>query len=745
MPHPSWLIPLGILIPITLLTPFLGFVRGILFAAVVVLSHASLYQQQIDVLFDGSQDTTITGQIDSFFKPLTHGYQSSFVVNQLNNRPLPIYYKPSLQILWPNDEILLNEAELPQLGERWRLDVTLKPVLGRLNIAGFDKEKHFLTQGWHAYAVVQSAQRVSSSQSLRAKLHAQLLSQSEHLGSQAFILALTFGDRRGLNPDDWGYLKNSGLVHLMAISGLHIGLAFAVGFWIGIAANTLLMLPIVPDLKYPRRCLNTLSWLPLCIGVSFAFGYAWLAGFSLPTQRALFMCSILVLFHSLGLYFNAWKVILICLCSLLFFDPFAVMSAGFWMSFCAVAVIYLFIGTCKFGRGWRGRIKQLFYFQFWMLVGMLPISIYLFQGVTLLAPIYNLVFVPMVGVVVMPLIAVGLFCMSFFPFIAEMIWALVDVTLRPILHSMTFASNAWIEIGSQWTALSVLPLLLSCCYLIFNRMQLVVVCTVFMLVFWPYRSRDGWYLHVLDVGHGLAVLIEKEGDAVLYDTGLAWPGGSYAQSVIHPVLQKLAIQTLDGLLLSHLDSDHAGGRDYVEAALEPNWKRASQYLPGYETCIKGDDWRWNGLQFTVHWPPKMVKRAYNPHSCVITVDDGHTQVLLTGDIDAISEMILARNKALFRAEIMLVPHHGSATSSKGLFVNQVKPKLALASLALDNQWGMPATQVLNQYRSIASKWMDTGTHGQITIHFKNEAYQVSSARTQLSPRWYRQTVRNRVE
>lgn len=745
MPHPSWLIPLGILIPITLLTPFLGFLRGILFAVFVVLSHASLYQQQIDVLFDGSQDTTITGQIDSFFKPLTHGYQSSFVVNQLNNRPLPIYYKPRLQILWPNGEILSNQGELPQLGERWRLDVTLKPVLGRLNIAGFDKEKHYLTQGWHANAVVKSAQRVDNRASLRAKLHAQLIRQSEDLDSHAYLLALTFGDRRGLSSDDWEHLKNSGLVHLMAISGLHIGLAFAVGYWLGIAVNMLLMLPIYPNLKYRRFGLHFLPWLPWCIGVAFAFGYAWLAGFSLPTQRALFMCSILVFFHSVGLYFNAWKVILICLSSLLILDPFAVMSSGFWMSFCAVAVIYLFIGIHKFRGGWRGRIKQLFCFQFWILVGMLPISIYLFQGFSGLAPFYNLLFVPMVGVLVMPLIAVGLFCMPYFPLVAQMIWTGVDIALWPIVHSMTYASDAWLNIGSQWTALSVLPLLLVSCYLIFNRMQLMVVCAVFMLTLWPYRSREGWYLHVLDVGHGLAVLIERQGEAVLYDTGLAWPGGSYVQSVVQPVLKTLAIHELDGLILSHLDNDHAGGRDYAVKALNPKWKRASQHLPGYSSCVKGDQWHWNGLQFTVHWPPKMVKRAYNPHSCVITVDDGHTQVLLTGDIDAISEMILARNKALMRAEIMLVPHHGSATSSKGLFVNQVKPKLALASLALDNQWGMPAVQVLDQYSLVASKWMDTGTHGQITVHFKNDVYQVSSARKHLSPRWYRQTVRNRVE
>ncbi len=745
MPHPLWLIPLGILIPITFLTPLLGFLRGMLFAVIVVLSHASLYQQQIDVLFDGSQDTTITGQIDSFFKPLTHGYQSSFVVNQLNNHPLPFYYKSRLQILWPNAEILPNLVSSPQLGERWRLDVTLKPVLGRLNMAGFDKEKHYVTQRWHANAVVKKAHRIDNNPSLRAELHARLMDQSKNLSSQKYLLALTFGDRSGLASGDWEGLKNSGLIHLMAISGLHIGLAFSVGHWLGIGLKMIVMLPIFPYFNYPRQYLNLLPWLPLCIGVAFAFGYAWLAGFSLPTQRALFMCSILVFFHSLGLYFNAWKVVLICLCCLLILDPFAVMSSGFWMSFCAIAVIYLFIGTQKIEKGWRGRFKQLAYFQLWILLGMLPISIYLFQGFTWLAPFYNLLFVPIVAVVVMPLVALGLFCMSYFPSLAQVIWIGVDVALWPIVHSMAFASNAWLDIGSQWAQLSILPLVLACCYLIFNRVQLGVICVVFILIFWPYRSGTGWYLHILDVGHGLAVLIEKEGRAVLYDTGLAWPGGSYAQSVVKPVMQKLAIQELDGLILSHLDSDHAGGRDYIVKTLNPKWKKASQHLPDYSSCMKGEQWYWNGLKFKVHWPPKMVTRAYNPHSCVITVDDGYTQVLLTGDVDAISEMILARNKTLMRADIMLVPHHGSATSSKGLFVKQVKPKLALASLALDNQWGMPAGIVLNQYSLIESKWMDTGTHGQITIYFKNDEYQVSSARKQLSPRWYRQTVRNRVE
>jgi len=730
MPHHLWLIPLGILIPVAFITPILGVLRGMLCAVLVVLAHGSLYQQRIHVVFDGSQDITITGQIDSFFKPLSHGYQTSFVVQQRNQRSIPWIYSPTLRVIWPQEPESEPQTPLPAIGEQWQLQVKLKPVLGRLNIAGFDKEKHFVTQRWHGVAVVTGAQPISRDASMRGQFRQQVFEQTITLPRQGYLLALSFGDRSHLAQSDWLKLRNSGLIHLLAISGLHVGMAFALGWWV---ARGLTFMPWS-------------SWAPLIGGISLAFCYAWLAGFSLPTQRALLMCAVLAGSTMLGLHFNPWKILLICLCLMLLMDPFSVMSVGFWLSYGAVAVIYLFLRANDGGvSSWRAKLMQLVKLQFWLLVGLLPMSVYVFQGTSVLSPLFNLMFVPWVSVVCLPLIVLALLMTLIAPDVSGVFWRLADGALLPVSYAIEYANWGWQALAQDWALLGMVPLSVLMVYRLLTAVQLFSVATLIIAAVWPRLPPSGWVFNLLDVGHGLAVLIEKDGRAILYDTGLAWPQGSYAQSVIEPVLLAKGITRLDGMILSHLDSDHAGGRGHMESKFSPKWLRASQHLPHYQSCKKGDNWRWQGLDFEVLWPPKLVKRAYNPHSCVVMVSDGYSKVLLTGDIDAISEMILAREKQKLKADIMLVPHHGSASSSKGIFVGQVKPKWALASLALDNQWGMPAPQVLDQYRSQQINWMDTGQYGQIMVHFNDGAMQISSARSELSPRWYRQIVRNRVE
>lgn len=221
----------------------------------------------------------------------------------------------------------------------------------------------------------------------------------------------------------------------------------------------------------------------------------------------------------------------------------------------------------------------------------------------------------------------------------------------------------------------------------------ITALVVLLWQFFPARPKPEWQVQVLDVGQGLAVLIRKDQQSVLYDTGISWQGGSIANSIIVPLLHKSGEHQLSGLLISHTDLDHAGGRADIESTLFPQWKRSSEYIEGYQPCIKGQKWQWQQLNFDVVWPPKQVKRAYNPHSCVVQVSDGQFNLLLTGDVDAISEIILIRDSQLSDVDVMTVPHHGSATSSFPSFVESIKPSVAIASLALNNQWGLPSQDV----------------------------------------------------
>jgi competence protein ComEC len=278
-----------------------------------------------------------------------------------------------------------------------------------------------------------------------------------------------------------------------------------------------------------------------------------------------------------------------------------------------------------------------------------------------------------------------------------------------------------------------------------SRLQrsLLLISSCLFLFF--EEQRIGWQLDVLDVGQGLAMLISKGSGHMLYDTGYRWETGSIAESVIAPVLVKRGVRQLDGLILSHTDTDHAGGRQFIEQRFKPDKKWASEKVAGYRPCIKGEHWYWQGLTFEVLWPPEQVSRAYNAHSCVLRVTDGSVAVLLTGDIDAVSEYLLVREGDKMDADILLIPHHGSDLSSSGVFLDRVTPELAIASLGKDNHWGMPSTDILSRYASRGIQWIDTGEHGQISVRIVDKNWQISSFRATDSQPWYRQLLRNRVE
>jgi competence protein ComEC len=469
----------------------------------------------------------------------------------------------------------------------------------------------------------------------------------------------------------------------------------------------------------------------------FAVGYAALAGFSLPTQRALLACLSVSLIQALGVHFGRWKILLIVCSVILAPDPFSVLTASFWLSFAAVVVIFLFLGLQKRrAYSWVNKLRLLIGMQIWLLVTLIPISMLFFSGFSYLSPLYNLVFVPLVGFVTLPLISIALAFTPISEHFASLFWGLADKSLAPILWILDIGLAGWISVSPMYTAIIVVGLALAFISYLLRSLMPTLLLPVALLWLFPGKTEPNWQLDVLDVGHGLAILIEKNNKAVLYDTGVGWQGGSYAQSVVYPILVNRGISKLDGLILSHLDSDHAGGRKFVETHLYPEWSRSSQSLPNYHPCINGEKWNWQGLKFEALWPPKIVNRAYNPHSCVIRVSDGSHSVLFTGDIDAISEYLLAKEGAKLKSDIMIVLHHGSSTLSKSKFVQYVSPDLAIASLAKGNRWSLPAPAVLNAYTEVGAKWLDTGEQGQISILFDENHWYVQSVRQEQSARWY---------
>ncbi|MDP2571268.1 DNA internalization-related competence protein ComEC/Rec2 [Vibrio penaeicida] len=728
MPSVFWVFPAIILCLLVWNRPYTDCLKGMLLGLIVVVVHSSLFQHQQRLLFSEGQNSTITGQIDSFFKQISHGYEASFVVHQLNGRKIPYLLRPTVRVIWSMD------GEPPLLGQFLTLDSALKPVYGRLNEAGRDQEKHYVANRWHGKAVVKQATLLYNTTDYRQSLHSRVFNLVYDFKSAPYLLALSFGDRRGLTDSDWRHLQSSGLLHLMAISGLHIGLIFGLGWFFGRVIALVLPLPSVR------------VWLPIITGLIAASIYASLAGFSIPTQRALVACIILTTVKLAGVHFSNWRLLLIVCSILLLLDPFAVLSASFWLSFSAVSVIFIFIGLRRLEQSnkWQ-KARFLCEMQFWLLIALAPVSIFVFSGFSVLSPIYNFIFLPLVSLVTLPFVSLALLFTTVSPNLAYAFWQVADWSLNPIIWSLEWGEYGWLSLSSRYAFLAFAFVTLLVLSFQFRSVIPVMFLAVMMLWRFPHEPKPIWRVDMLDVGHGLAVLIEKNGKAILYDTGMGWEGGSYAKSVIHPVLRNQGIKYLDGFILSHLDADHAGGKGYVESVLQPNWRRASQSLEGYQPCIRGEQWYWQGLRFEAMWPPRLTRRAYNPHSCVIRISDDKTSILLTGDIDAISEFILSQQGEHLASDILVVPHHGSSTSSKSLFVDRVVPDIAIASLAKGNRWNLPSVQVREVYKSKDIKWMDTGEEGQISILIYKDKWDIKTARAEHSPRWYRQIVRKGVE
>lgn len=241
---------------------------------------------------------------------------------------------------------------------------------------------------------------------------------------------------------------------------------------------------------------------------------------------------------------------------------------------------------------------------------------------------------------------------------------------------------------------------------------------------------------MLDIGHGLAIVIERHGRAILYDSGNAWPGGDSAQQTIIPWLRWHHLKP-EGVIISHEHLDHRGGLESFTSTWPTMWIRSSLHWAGHIPCVKGAHWRWQGLIFTVHWPPDGYQERGNNRSCVVKVDDGEHSILLTGDIEASAELAMLKNQwQPLQADILQVPHHGSRTSSTPTLLSVVNGKAALASASRYNAWRLPSAKVVKRYQQHRYQWFDTAHAGQLSVSFSSGQWKIEGLREQISPRWY---------
>ena len=601
--------------------------------------------------------------------------------------------------------------QLPAMpaGSSVTLVTSLKPAHGLANEAGMDGRRLLLGKGITATGNLRRVIEIDvASPGLRDRWLAKATASWQGLAQAPLLAALTFGERSGISDEQWDLFRGGGLTHIIAISGQHIALVAVLGWWLG-------------------RLFGLRG--AIVVALLFAAIYSWLAGFAVATERALIMVLVWSLLRWSKRDWPAYRVWLWAFVVLCLWDPFALYSAGFWLSFLAVAILLLVAYLNAKPRLWQ--------LQLWLLLGLLPLQLALFEGVAPLAMMINLLALPLFCIVIIPLALLGVLCSLLSPAVGHGLFWVADLGLgwvTGLLGWLAARFQLWWPLPGWWVPLCALLLLLWLGWRWYQARWIWLPGGVaLLLAFWPVS--EGWQLRVLDVGQGLAVLISRGERAILYDTGDSYPGGyNMAQAVILPVLGHLGIKQLDRLIISHKDRDHAGNRQLLLKALPVRGELSSfAFEPAVLLCERGQQWRWQGLTFAVLWPER-PGHGRNNDSCVVRISDGQHSVLLSGDIEQRAEQRLVLLEGEGLASTLLVsPHHGSRTSSTVPFVEAVGAGYVVHSAGYLNQWGFPRPEVVARYGQ-ARQWV-TGQDGAILIEPASGGLNIRADRD-LGP-WYR--------
>ena len=638
-------------------------------------------------------------------------------------------------------------------GQKWRFLVRLKPPHGFLNPGGFDYEAWLYQQGIHATGYVRESDlnrrlelaNVYSIDALRQALNQKInlhLIDSQYRG---LVAALAVGNRSFIEKQQWDDLIKTGTNHLMAISGLHIGLAAAFGYWI--TRRTL-----------PGAVMKKISAQQICVGVGvlFALAYALLAGLSIPTQRALIMLMCIATAIISKRHFSSVNVLSVALLLVLIIDPVSVLSAGFWFSFLAVAAIFtLYRNKSKLDINEttdgvvhhkkhtvveysKTKLWQWGGLQLVIALALFPLSLLMFQQTSMIAPVANFILVPFVSFLVVPLVLLAIVFFAVYEPVAILILKLANVLLEfiwPFLHFLAeLPLSHWVQnvqsLGLTVLAMTGIAVFLSPLSWRFRIIGVFLILPLF-LPSQKQRLNGEFDVQLLDVGQGLSVVIATQNHVLVYDTGARFSDElDSGQAVVIPVLITMGVKHIDKLIISHGDNDHIGGANSILDAF-PHTKVIGQDLQSLVTddkqaCRKGVIWTWDGVIFEFLHPGVKIQKKRNNHSCVLKVTGLGGSLLLTGDIEQPIEKQLLKNSAnKLKSTVLVVPHHGSKTSSSKPWLAAVNPKIALFAVGYRNRYRLPAIDVVQRYRALSTnpavRILSSASSGAIRLNFQSDA------------------------
>lgn len=691
------------------------------------------------------QNLLITGRVVDLPQPLENGVRFLFEPEHA-----PSGVPRRLQLTWSVYDHARNPQVQPgvRAGERWQLLVRLRRVHGNVNPHGFDFEGWMFERGIGAVGSVQgkSFRRLGRAEgalgagidrwreALRERF-ARVLPDSPWRG---ILVALVVGDQGSITKDQWALFRQTGVTHLVSISGLHITLVGALaGVVVGWAWRRIPWLA----LRLPAQKAGVVA------AVLAAFVYVLLSGFSVPAQRTLYMLATAALAMWLERRAGIRRILASALLVVLLLDPWAVLSSGFWLSFGAVGALLLMGSWQSAETGWLARLRLWGRAQWAVTLFTLPMLLALFQQFSLVSPVSNALAIPLVSMLVTPLaLAFAILPVPLLAHLASWLLGLLMAFLG-LCGSLPFA--VWQQAAPPgW-------LVFACCTAglwallprgIPGRWAGLLVF-VPLLLWHPVRPEPGEArITVLDVGQGLAVHVQTASHDLLFDTGPRYSSASDAgERIVVPYLRAEGVSGLDMLMVSHQDSDHSGGARSVLAAMpvaeyRASFPRGSGLVPAhaaFRDCLRGQGWIWDGVRFDVLYPLPEAVGLGNDGSCVLRVQSRGAVLLLTGDIERDAEdALLGFDARGVQADIVVAPHHGSRSSSQQAFVAAVHARYAVFTAGYLNRYHHPAPEVEARYVRAGAQALRSDADGALRFETGPHGLAVVRARQAQARYWF---------
>jgi competence protein ComEC len=694
------------------------------------------------------RDVRVVGVVARLPQPFERGVRFEVEVEQVltDGAIVPQRVLISWYGSWRREAI---PAALPvvRAGERWQLTLRLKRPHGTANPHGFDYEAWLLERGIRATGYVrlhETPQRLDAFvpraayavERLREGIRSRILHALEDEPYAGVITALVMGDQRAIPAEQWSVFTRTGVNHLMSISGLHVTM---------IAALVLILI------EAAWRCS---ARLVLCLpsrraavlaGFAAAVAYAAIAGFAVPAQRTLYMLGVMAIALWLGQIASAASVLAAALAVVTVLDPWAVMAPGFWLSFGAVAVIlYVSAGMLRAPHWALAWLRT----QWAVTLGLVPLLLAMFQQVSLVSPLANAFAIPAVSLVIVPAALLG----TVLPVdsILHFAHAAMALTMLCLEWLAAVPDSVWQQHAPPPWSIGVA--LWGIVWMLLPRgfparwIGAAALLPLFLLVP-PAPGPGAVRMAVLDVGQGLAIVVRTHNHALLYDAGPAYaPDADSGSRIVVPYLRATGVRRLDALMVSHEDNDHAGGVGAVLGSVAvgslasslPELHGLHALAANSVPCISGQRWNWDGVRFEVLHPEaghEALRRKANDRSCVLLVAAGTTRILISGDIEARTERELLARAAPLRSEILIVPHHGSTTSSTPDFIAAVQPDIAVFSSGYRNRFGHPRAEVLARYRSQGSRILRTDRDGALVFEVGEDGTRIVAERNRRRRYW----------